>query len=192
MEISQTEYDRLRSGRAPRNYFKLFASMSLMLLAGMFLLVNWTALKTHLPSLAIPASLPTSAPNAPAAIPWQPPLTNSGTGAGVETGAPALTFDQINATSIAIYHATAAAVDAAGPVPNTDTTGDSAPLVRVQKETPDRLAPPPAGEASVAEPAVTDAFGSKPMEPINPQRDHVCLHGQIWTDTGCHRPTPVQ
>jgi hypothetical protein len=72
-----------------------------------------------------------------------------------------------------------------------NNTGDTSPLVRQQKPA-DRPAPPPPGEASVQEEPASDAFGSKPVGgPINIQETHQCLHGQVWTDTGCHRPTPT-
>lgn len=103
---------------------------------------------------------------------------------------PTISLPQIEATSQAIYQATVQAVDASMPQPNTDTTGDTAPLERQSKE--NTLAP--AGpDVATAEPLpqTTDQFGSK-VAPIDIQGTHTCLHGQIWTATGCHRPTPVQ
>ena len=103
-------------------------------------------------------------------------------------------IDQYNAAEQARADALAAAA-AAAPVPNTDTTNDSAPLVHESKAVPDRQ---PAGEnVPTAEPLVqaesTDLFGSKPVAaPVNIQETHQCLHGQVWTASGCHRPTPTQ
>jgi hypothetical protein len=61
----------------------------------------------------------------------------------------------------------------------------------VEKQAPDRQ---PAGvdNVSPAEPVTDDAHGSKEKEPVNIQETHTCLHGQVWTDSGCHRPTPVK
>lgn len=102
-----------------------------------------------------------------------------------------VTFDQINATSQAIYQATAQAAEVrATPLPNVNNTGDTSPSIRISKPA-DRPAPPPPGEAS-AQDAPSDAFGSKPVGgPVDIQGTHQCLHGQVWTDTGCHKPTPV-
>jgi hypothetical protein len=97
---------------------------------------------------------------------------------------------QIEATSNAIYHATAAAVDA--PPPNTNTTGDSAPLI-IEDKPADRQ--PAGANVPTAEPIVIpeidDQTGSKAVL-INPQETHACRHAQVWTDSGCKNPTPVQ
>lgn len=84
-----------------------------------------------------------------------------------------------------------ATAQAIAPVPNTNNTGDTSPSVRISKPA-DRPAPPPPGEAS-AQDTPSDAFGSKPVGgPVDIQGTHQCLHGQVWTDTGCHKPTPTK
>ena len=101
-------------------------------------------------------------------------------------GIPALTLEQISATSTAIYQATA---QAAEPPPNTNATGDSAPLLIEQKPSV-RL---PAGEnVPTAEPLSVpqsdDQTGSK-LLPVNPQATHECRHGQVWiAEKGCKNP----
>lgn len=168
-----------------------------LLLIGVLIIVGWlawpslvtqfyarTAGAPGIAPLNVPIA-PQAAP-APAARPFTPPAPQS-----APQTVPTASLAQIEATSMAVYQATVQAVNAA-PVPNTDTTNDSAPLLIESKAVPDRQ-PAPA-VVPIAEPLVpaenNDQFGSKPAI-INPQRDHVCLHGAVWTDTGCHYPTPT-
>lgn len=102
--------------------------------------------------------------------------------------APADAIANYNATAEAQYRA--AIAPEATPVPNTDNTGDTAPLIHMEKPADDRQ---PAGDKVPTAEPVNNGIGSKPIGgPINIQETHQCLHGQVWTDSGCHRPTPVQ
>lgn len=82
-----------------------------------------------------------------------------------------------------------AAVRAAAPVPNVDTTNDSAPVMRQAKPAERQ----PAGEnVPTAEPVQQwesgEIFGSKPVV-VNPQETHECKHGQVWIEgKGCKNP----
>lgn len=102
--------------------------------------------------------------------------------------APALSLEQINATSIAIYQATVAAVEQAVPIENVGHTGASAPVFSkpVERE--------PAGEivptSLPIEPAAQNGHGSKVVV-VDVQADKACLHGQVWTERGCKNPTAV-
>ena len=102
-------------------------------------------------------------------------------------GMPAgLTNEQISATSTAIYQATA---QAAEPPPNTNATGDSAPLIIEQKPSVRQGAGEnvPTSEPIVI-PQSDDQTGSKAVL-VNPQETHDCRHGQVWvTDKGCKNP----
>lgn len=103
---------------------------------------------------------------------------------------PTASLAQVEATSLAVYHATVEAVEAR---PNINNTGDSAPLVRETKPV-DRL--PAQGVVPTAEPVIQaetgGIFGSKPVI-VNPQQDHSCKHGQVWVDDkGCKNPTPTR
>lgn len=157
-----------------------------LLLVVVLAIVGWLAwpslvtqfqARTGITPLAIPPTLPTAIvwPAAPA---YQP--------------RPALDAAVPIDAAIADYNATAEAQYQQAvqqqPVPNADETGDTAPLQRISKPA-DRA---PAGDnVPTAEPQNSE-FGSKPAAPINIQESHTCLHGQIWTDSGCHRPTPTQ
>ena len=100
--------------------------------------------------------------------------------------APVLSLEQISATSTAIYQATA---QAAEPPPNTNATGDSAPLIIEQKPSVRQAAGEnvPTSEPIVREQS-DDQTGSKAVL-VNPQEMHACLNGQVWVDgKGCKNP----
>ena len=105
---------------------------------------------------------------------------------------PTASLAQIEVTSLAVYHATVQAVNAA-PIPNVDTTNDSAPVVREQKA----VDPRPAGVVPTSEPLGEvapgdDTHGSKAAPPLDIQATHQCLHAAVWVDNvGCQNPTPV-
>lgn len=125
-----------------------------------------------------------SLPTLPTADVWKP----SGGGVVVPRAQPANVQQDIDRYN-AEQEATAQAVSPA-PVPNTNNTGDASPSLRVSKPD-DRPAPPPPGEGSTND--ASPSFGSKPVGgPVDIQGTHTCLHGQIWTDMGCHRPTPTK
>jgi hypothetical protein len=100
--------------------------------------------------------------------------------------APVLSLEQTVATSTAIYQATA---QAAEPPPNTNTTGDSAPLIIEQKPSVRQGAGENVPTAEpIALPQSDDQTGSKPVL-VNPQATHECRHGQEWVEgRGCKNP----
>lgn len=105
--------------------------------------------------------------------------------------APALSLDQVNATSIAIYQATVVAVDSQSPAQNVDQLPADASMPQyVEKPAPDRQ-PAGANNVSVAVP-IDAAHGSKETGPVNIQETHECKRAQVWTAGGCKNPTPVK
>ena len=131
-------------------------------------------------------SAPLVAP-APAARPFTPAVPQDAARA-----VPTASLAQTEATSLAVYHATVQAVNAA-PIPNVDTTNDSAPVVREQKA----VDPRPAGVVPTSEPLGEvapgdDSHGSKAAPPLDIQATHQCLHAAVWVDgVGCQNPTPT-
>jgi len=98
------------------------------------------------------------------------------------------------AAADAAYATAVAGAEGSQPVPNQDNLPADAPLPSFGSRVNDRQ---PAGEnVPTAEPIPqtqsNDAFGTKRTAPINIQETHQCLHGAVWTDSGCHYPTPVQ
>ncbi len=125
--------------------------------------------------------------SAPQVQPTPAPAPARANPAQNSVSAPALSLEQISATSTAIYQATAAAVDAHPP--NTNVTGDSAPLVTEQKPSVRQGAGEnvPTSEPIVI-PQSDEQTGSKPVL-VNPQETHECRHGQVWVDgKGCKNP----
>jgi hypothetical protein len=124
-------------------------------------------------------TLPTADTGGLKATPTQRAITDTRQDNAGAIIVPTMTLDQINATSQAIYQATVAAVESSQVAPFGS------------KEAPERV---PAGvdNVSPAEPTADDTHGSKRTAPVNIQETHQCLHGQVWTDTGCHRPTPTR
>jgi hypothetical protein len=137
-----------------------------------------------------PFQRPAQAPEAQATA-FVPSATQAG-GSARNTGAQAgqLSLDQVNATSVAVYEATAQA-SLTAPVPNVNPA--PAPAQLGSRPATERQAAPDV--VPTAEP-VTQAesggiFGSKPAI-VAPQETHECRHGQVWTARGCKNPTPVK
>lgn len=175
MEITQEEYERLANKkRRPTGLLKVLACLSLFALAATFVLVNKDAIKgATVPILILPTSQVAPQPTQARRV-------------VVPTSAPNQDIANYNATQTALWNA----AQQVAPIPNQDNTGDTAPVQYVSKPAVDRVPPPPVGEASVND-GNSGQFGSKQTAPINIQATHQCLHGQVWTDTGCHRPTPT-
>lgn len=112
-----------------------------------------------------------------------PPRDSSGNGGAAQ---PAVDVNQ----AIANYNATQTALY---PQQNVDALPANAPAVEYGSR-PNAIEQSN-GIVPTSEPIPTadpnSQFGSKPAV-VNPQRDHQCLHGQIWTARGCKNPTPTQ
>lgn len=183
---------RYTNTRAPRRASASDTFVNVLLI-GVLAVVGWLAWPSLVaqfyartagaPGLAQPTPASSSAPR-PTPLPYHPMPDQPAI-------APADAIADYNATAEAQYQQ--ALSPQAAPVPNVDTTGDTAPLQYASKPAPDRQ---PAGDTvPTAEPITeaesNDQFGSKPAAPINIQQTQSCLHGQVWTESGCHRPTPV-
>jgi hypothetical protein len=92
---------------------------------------------------------------------------------------------QNEATAQAMYDA---AVQEVAPVPNVNPAPAPAQLVT---KPADRQAAPDVVPTAEPRPANDGIFGSKPAV-VNPQEEHACLHGQVWTARGCKNPTPTR
>jgi hypothetical protein len=155
-------------------------------MCGVMLFLAWPAVVARLSSSGV--TLPSLPALAPAVVaPPRPQAAPVEYRAPVMPNAPALTLEQISATSTAIYHATAAAVDA--PIPNTNTTGDTSPALIEERPA---VREPAGANVPTAEPIAPDTSdgqtGSKTVL-VNPQATHECRHGQVWTDgKGCKNP----
>lgn len=133
-----------------------------------------TILATPLPTTW---TLPTAAVAKPTRVPVSDPVDQPAAAPNVQQD-----IDNYNATQTAQFNAAQ---------PNVDILPADAPMPQyVEKQAPDR-APAGVDNVSPAEPVTDDTHGNKQTEPVNIQATHQCLHGQIWTDSGCHRPTPV-
>ena len=172
--------------RQRHSFIEVIAYLLIFSIIGITLYVAWPALRTRIADA--PSRLDPTAriayPTRPAyrdPAPEQPAI------------APADAIADYNATAEAHYQQ-AIQQQQAAPVPNVNTTGDTAPVQYVSKPAPERL--PAADNVPTAEPIApaesNDQFGSRPAAPVNIQESHTCLHGQVWTESGCHRPTPTQ
>jgi len=137
-------------------------------IAGFRLMMAWPALMGETqPAQAQPTAIIAPRPA------YQP--------APVVAPAPIPGIAQNAATAQAEYDA---AVRAAEPVPN---VGQGERVVINERPAEERQG---AGEnVPTAEPVVENSgiFGSKPLL-TNPQADHTCKHGQVWTERGCKNP----
>lgn len=181
----------------PRHQRPPFLAVVLNYLAYLFLFaicavaifLSWPMVLARLSSAA-PVMQPTPAPPAAPAVRQQYQQQQAPADIRSAPVAPLPGIAQNEATSTAMYQATAqASLVNSAPPPNIDTTNDSAPLSREQRPA-DRQ---PAGEnVPTAEPIVQGEsggmFGSKPVL-VNPQATHTCRHGQVWADgKGCKNP----
>jgi hypothetical protein len=161
-------------------------SLAVTLVAGLpMAIAQWNSLTGQ----SLPLNLPAQASPAPAPAPrlvvqpFQPALPQNGAQEGAQA-VPTQSYVQVEATSLAIYHATAQAAE-----PNVDALPADAPAVEYGSRA--NSVAPAGPNVATAEPlpVVNDQFGSK-QAPVDIQGTHTCLHGQVWTDSGCHRPTP--
>jgi hypothetical protein len=177
--------------------FKVLMGLCVMAFMAIFTLQAWPKIQPYIVGLHLPATqapiIIVATPRTEARPTPYTPYTPSKPNTTLDTPANMATAE---AASLAAYATAVARANAAqppaAPIPNVDNTGDSAPLIHVEKPAEERQ---PAGDnVSVAEPTpqANDQIGSKPTGPINIQETHQCLHGQVWTDSGCHRPTPVK
>jgi hypothetical protein len=176
-----TTDDHTAPTRRPTGLLKLLACLCVMAVVALVGYIYGPRLFARLTSaptilIATPTAGGSGTQARPTPLPYQPRID--------PVAAPVLTLDQINATSIAIYQATA---QAAEPQPNVDRLPADAPPVEYGSRV-NTIAP--AGE-NVSVNVTSDQTGTKQKEPINIQETKTCLHGQVWTDSGCHRPTPA-
>lgn len=179
-------YDQDGYPARPTSLLKVLTCLCVIALAFVAVVTQWQTIAGHLPTTGAIILIATPTVGTAPVAPAQPRISAPAVPRAA-VPVPALTLDQINATSIAIYQATAAAAE---PVPNQDNTGDTAPLTHESAEF-DRQPAPAYAPTAEPQPVVDDQFGSK-QAPINIQETHQCKHGQIWTDSGCKNPTPVQ
>lgn len=195
-----TKYTRARYPQpTPRR--SLMDMITNIVALAMVVIVGWLAwpmllhefqTRTGMAPPTAPALTQPTMPAAPLARP-QPAPASAPVSAPAQA-VPTASLAQIEATSLAIYQATASAAELhTMPVPNTDITGDAAPIVLDQQSAEERHA---AGDnVPTAEPVQqaesSGMFGSKPVL-VNPQETHECKHGQVWVgEQGCRNPTPI-
>lgn len=172
--------------RQRHSLLEVIAYILIFSIIGITLYVAWPALRTRIAES--PGRAEPQATVRPTRMPYRDPAPEQ------PVVAPADAIADYNATAEAQYQQAIQRQAAPAPIPNVDNTNDSAPLQYVSKPAPERL--PSADNVPTAAPIPeaqsSDQFGSKPAAPINVQETHQCLHGQVWTDSGCHRPTPTQ
>lgn len=176
--------------RRPFGLFKLLMCLCVMAFVAVFALKSWPDIQARLSGVTLPPSLlvVTATPGT-FARPTQPGYTPPRQPANDMRANPA-NMATAQAQADAAY---ATAVTGAERIPNQNNTGDSAPLERQSIQVDRQPAPDYAPTAEpIPQTQVDGAFGSKPAAPVNIQETHTCLHGQVWTESGCKNPTPVQ
>jgi hypothetical protein len=178
-----TPAPRTRSGGGVLKALQYLATIIVVLGIG-YVYFQREGIKITTPTIIIA----TADTNGLKATPTQRAITNTGsghsTGTDISPAVPNVQQDinNYNATQTAQYQQPA----------RIDQLPADAPMPQyVEKQAPDRQ-PAGADNVSPAEPVTDDAHGSKEKEPVNIQETKQCLHGQVWTDSGCHRPTPVK
>lgn len=164
----------------------LFSILMFVLIVGfgVALFLMWPAITNQVQQRLTGATAPTATVAAPAGTLYQSPVA-------LPLQNPGGSYNS-QAAADAAYATAVAGAEWAQPVPNQNNLPADAPLVEYGSRTNERA---PAGEnVPTAEPIpqTDDQNGTKQKEPVNIQETKTCLHGQVWTDTGCHRPTPVQ
>lgn len=184
--------------RRPFGLFKALMCLCVMAFVAIFALKSWPDIQARISGLTTsPGMIVVTATSGAVARPAQngytPPRLPASDASANTSSAPANMATSEAMANAAYATAVAASEQRQAPIPNQNNTGDTAPLTResiaVERQSAPAYAPT---SEPIAQPQVDTAFGSKAAPPVNIQETHTCLHGQVWTDSGCKNPTPVQ